>query len=84
MATDIKLQWTTTTSAGVATDNEVAANDPEEWPVGYPMFTRVIYINAANAAIYGCPQGWYEHIGESGTQVVLGQTLPVWIYKKMP
>ena len=83
MAVDIELRWTVVTG-GVVTDYAVAANDPNEWPPDYPMFDRAIYIDATKAALYGCPQGWYEHITENGTIVTLGQTLPVWVYKKMP
>jgi hypothetical protein len=80
---DIELRWTTT-ALNVATDHAVSANDPDEWPIGYPTFARVLYFSAAAAAAAGVPAGWYEHIGENGTQVVLGQTLPIWVYKRMP
>lgn len=85
MPADIELRWTTTdTATSVATDHAVATNDPNEWPPNYPMFDRTIFIDATLAASLGCPSGWYEHITENGTQVALGVTLPIWVYKKMP
>lgn len=82
---DIELRWTTTDiSTRVATEHVVTTNDPEEWPVGYPMFTRTILVSPALAITLGCPAGVYEHITENGTLVALGRTLPVWVYRKMP